>query len=88
MVPAVMGAAPPRPATGVLGQAVHNARYRPNVSSSLRARQQLAPPEFVASDRMAQARLHNCYRTLVALLEPVSRRTEETTARSASEELR
>lgn len=49
----------------VLGQAAHNARYRPNVSSSLRARQQLAPPEIVAIDRKAQARLHHRYRTLV-----------------------
>lgn len=49
----------------VLGQAAHNARYRPNVSSSLRARQQLAPPEVVAIDRKAQARLHHRYRTLV-----------------------
>jgi transposase len=49
----------------VLGQAAHNARYRPNVSSGLRARQQLAPPEVVAIDRIAQARLHHRYRTLV-----------------------
>jgi transposase len=49
----------------VLGQAAHNARYRPNVSSGLRARQRLVPPEVVALDRKAQARLHHRYRSLV-----------------------
>lgn len=49
----------------VLGQAAHNARYRPNVSSGLRARQRLVSPEIVALDRRAQARLHQRYRTLV-----------------------
>lgn len=49
----------------VLGQAAHNARYRPNVSPSLRARQRLAPPEIAALDRRAQARLHHRYRSLV-----------------------
>jgi transposase len=39
----------------VLGQAAHNARYRPNVSDSLRARQRDVPPEIVALDRKAQA---------------------------------
>jgi Transposase and inactivated derivatives len=50
----------------VLGQAAHNARYRPNVSSSLRARQRLVPREVVELDRRAQARLHHRYRNLVA----------------------
>lgn len=49
----------------VLGQAAHNARYRPNVSAGLRARQRLAPPEIAALDRRAQARLHHRYRSLV-----------------------
>lgn len=49
----------------VLGQAAHNARYRPNVSSGLRARQRLVTPEIVAIDRRAQARLHHRYRALV-----------------------
>jgi transposase len=49
----------------VLGQAAHNARYRPNVSSSLRARQRSVPPEIVELDRRAQARLHDRYRSLV-----------------------
>jgi transposase len=49
----------------VLGQAAHNARYRPNVSASLRARQRLVAPEIVALDRRAQARLHQRYRSLV-----------------------
>lgn len=49
----------------VLGQAAHNARYRPNVSSGLRARQRAVPPEIVALDRRAQVRLHHRYRTLV-----------------------
>lgn len=49
----------------VLGQAAHNARYRPNVSPRLRARQRLAPPEIAALDRRAQARLHHRYRSLV-----------------------
>ena len=49
----------------VLGQAAHNARYRPNVSSGLRARQRQVAPEVVALDRKAQARLHHRYRSLV-----------------------
>lgn len=49
----------------VLGQAAHNARYRPNVSSSLRTRQRAAPPTLVELDRRAQARLHQRYRHLV-----------------------
>lgn len=49
----------------VLGQAAHNARYRPNVSSGLRARQRLVSPAIVELDRRAQARLHRRYRTLV-----------------------
>lgn len=49
----------------VLGQAAHNARYRPNVSPGLRARQQRVPPAIVELDRRAQARLHRRYRTLV-----------------------
>jgi len=49
----------------VLGQAAHNARHRPNVSSSLRARQRLVPREVVELDRRAQARLHQRYRNLV-----------------------
>lgn len=49
----------------VLGQAAHNARYRPNVSSGLRARQRSVPPAIVELDRRAQARLHHRYRTLV-----------------------
>lgn len=48
----------------VLGQAAHNARYRPNVSSSLRARQRRVPPAVVELDRRAQARLHQRYRHL------------------------
>ncbi len=48
----------------VLGQAAHNARYRPNVSSGLRARQRLVTPEIVALDRRAQVRLHQRYRHL------------------------
>jgi transposase len=50
----------------VLGQAAHNARYRPNVSSGLRARQRLVPREIVELDRKAQARLHHRYRSLVS----------------------
>ena len=50
----------------VLGQAAHNARYRPNVSSSLRARQRNVPPAIVELDRRAQARLHQRYRSLVS----------------------
>ena len=50
----------------VLGQAAHNARYRPNVSTALRARQRLVPPAVVELDRRAQARLHHRYRSLVA----------------------
>ena len=49
----------------VLGQAAHNARYRPNVSPGLQARQRLVPPHIVELDRRAQARLHRRYRTLV-----------------------
>jgi transposase len=49
----------------VLGQAAHNARYRPAVSSGLRARQRQVPPEIVALDRKAQARLHHRYRALI-----------------------
>lgn len=49
----------------VLGQAAHNARYRPNVSAGLRARQCRARPAIVELDRRAQARLHHRYRTLV-----------------------
>jgi transposase len=49
----------------VLGQAAHNARYRPNVSASLWARQRLVSPEIVALDRKAQMRLHHRYRSLV-----------------------
>lgn len=49
----------------VLGQAAHNARYRPNVSSGLRARQRGVPPAVVELDRRAQARLHHRYRSLV-----------------------
>ena len=48
----------------VLGQAAHNARYRPNVSASLRARQAAVPPAVVELDRRAQARLHTRYRHL------------------------
>ena len=48
----------------VLGQAAHNARYRPNVSSALRARQSLVPPAVADLDRRAQARLHARYRHL------------------------
>ena len=48
----------------VLGQAAHNARYRPAVSSSLRARQRLVSPAVVELDRRAQARLHGRYRHL------------------------
>ncbi len=49
----------------VLGQAAHNARYRPNVSSALRARQRHVAPAIVELDRRAQARLHHRYRSLV-----------------------
>ena len=49
----------------VLGQAAHNARHRPNVSSSLRARQGKVPRAVVELDRRAQARLHQRYRHLV-----------------------
>lgn len=49
----------------VLGQAAHNARYRPNVSRGLRARQAGAPPVMAELDRRAQARLHRRYRHLV-----------------------
>ena len=49
----------------VLGQAAHNARYRPNVSPGLRARQRLVTPAIVELDRRAQARLHHRYRSLV-----------------------
>jgi transposase len=49
----------------VLGEAAHHARHRPNVSSSLRARQRGVRPEIVAIDRRAQARLHQRYRQLV-----------------------
>jgi len=48
----------------VLGQAAHNARYRPNVSTSLRARQRRVLPAVVELDRRAQARLHARYRHL------------------------
>jgi transposase len=48
----------------VLGQAAHNARYRPNVSTSLRARQRRVSPAVVELDRRAQARLHQRYRHL------------------------
>jgi transposase len=48
----------------VLGQAAHNARYRPNVSSGLRARQRLVSPAVIELDRRAQARLHQRYRHL------------------------
>ena len=48
----------------VLGQAAHNARYRPNVSSGLRARQRLVSPAMVELDRRAQVRLHQRYRHL------------------------
>ena len=49
----------------VLGQAAHNARYRPNVSAGLRARQRSVAPAIVEIDRRAQARLHHRYRSLV-----------------------
>lgn len=49
----------------VLGQAAHNARYRPHVSSGLRARQRGVPPAIVELDRRAQARLHHRYSALV-----------------------
>jgi hypothetical protein len=49
----------------VLGQAAHNARYRPNVSSSLRARQRHVPPAVIELDRRAQTRLHHRYCSLV-----------------------
>lgn len=49
----------------VLGQAAHNARHRPSVSGSLRARQRIVPPGIVALDRCAQARLHRRYLNLV-----------------------
>lgn len=48
----------------VLGQAAHNARYRPNVSTSLRTRQRGVPAAVVELDRRAQARLHARYRHL------------------------
>jgi transposase len=48
----------------VLGQAAHNARFRPGVSTSLRARQRAVPPAVVELDRRAQARLHQRYRHL------------------------
>ncbi|MGH2511505.1 MAG: IS110 family transposase [Candidatus Limnocylindrales bacterium] len=48
----------------VLGQAAHNARYRPNVSTSLRARQRGVPAAVVELDRRAQLRLHARYRHL------------------------
>jgi len=48
----------------VLGQAAHNAHYRPNVSGALRARQRAVPPAVVELDRRAQARLHQRYRHL------------------------
>ena len=48
----------------VLGQAAHNARYRPGVSTSLRARQRGVPSAVVELDRRAQARLHGRYRRL------------------------
>jgi transposase len=49
----------------VLGQAAHNARHRPNVSSALRARQRHVPSAVAELDRRAQARLHHRYRALV-----------------------
>jgi transposase len=49
----------------VLGQAAHNARYRPSVSANLRARQRHVPAEIVELDRRAQRRLHHRYRVLV-----------------------
>jgi transposase len=49
----------------VLGQAAHNARYRPNVSSALRARQRRVPPAVIELDRRAQVRLHHRYQRLV-----------------------
>ena len=49
----------------VLGQAAHNARYRPNVGAALRVRQRMVPPEIVALDRRAQARLHRRYHSLL-----------------------
>lgn len=49
----------------VLGQAAHNARYRPNVSSSLRVRHRAVSSAVVELDRRAQARLHHRYRQLV-----------------------
>jgi transposase len=48
----------------VLGQAAHNARFRPAVSTSLRARQRGVPPAVIELDRRAQARLHQRYRHL------------------------
>lgn len=48
----------------VLGQAAHNARYRPNVSHARQARQRDVPPAVVALDRRAQTRLHARYRHL------------------------
>jgi transposase len=48
----------------VLGQAAHNARFRPGVSASLRARQRGVPGAIVELDRRAQARLHQRYRRL------------------------
>jgi transposase len=48
----------------VLGQAAHDARYRPNISSGLRARQRSVSPAVVELDRRAQARLHRRYRHL------------------------
>jgi transposase len=49
----------------VLGQAAHNARYRPNVGPGLRARQRLVAPAIAQLDRRAQTRLHRRYRTLL-----------------------
>jgi transposase len=54
----------------VLGQAAHNARFRPNVSSALRARQRHVPAPVVELDRRAQARLHHRYRHLVGRIGP------------------
>lgn len=48
----------------VLGQAAHNARFRPGVSTSLRARQRGVPASIVQLGSRAQARLHRRYRHL------------------------
>ena len=48
----------------VLGQAAHNARFRPAVSTPLRARQRGVAPAVIELDRRAQARLHHRYRHL------------------------